>query len=125
MAYREGQWDTAGNPLALKLEEFILELPGAFKDYAWGGCLYKTRAGKLICAMFHDKGKLKVLSKLTKEEQAAVVDHEQTLIASHIGRHGWITYILTDSADLEQAEGYILRSFELVATKKDIALLGG
>jgi predicted DNA-binding protein (MmcQ/YjbR family) len=106
-----------------RLEKIVARLPQAERvDVAeWGDHPTFRVNGKNF--VFSDQAATQLSLKLPKEEAAAVVATDPTVVPTGygLGRHGWIAVTLDDPADDDRwqlVEEWVRTSFTLVAPKK-------
>lgn len=92
-----------------------MALPEVWEDTPWGHVVWKV--GKKIFVI-GDNESLRVTVKATPDEQAALILHPQIEVASHIGRHGWVTVTAEDEDTAGLLDELVERSFNYVAPKR-------
>lgn len=106
--------------LILRLRKHCLQKPGAFEDNPWGHVAWKVGKtppnGKLFVIASDDS--VYVTVKATIDEQSALIQHPQISVASHVGRHGWVTVEVDSEDTYELLTELVDRSYELVAPKR-------
>jgi predicted DNA-binding protein (MmcQ/YjbR family) len=102
-----------------RLRKHCMAKVGAFEDNPWGHVAWKVGKappnGKLFVIASDDS--LYVTVKATIDEQSALIQHPQISVASHVGRHGWVTVEVDSEDTYELLTELIDRSYELVAPK--------
>lgn len=101
--------------LVPRLREFCLAFPEVWEDTPWGHVVWKV--GKKIFAI-GDENSTRVTVKATLDEQSALILHPNIEVASHIGRHGWVTVDVVDQDMLDLLLELVEKSFEYVAPKR-------
>lgn len=101
--------------LVPRLRKVCMALPEVWEDTPWGHVVWKV--GKKIFVIA-DNESLRVTVKATIDEQAALIMHPQIEIASHIGRHGWVTVTVESEDTYELCVELVEKSFNYVAPKR-------
>jgi predicted DNA-binding protein (MmcQ/YjbR family) len=97
-----------------------MAFPEATEDYPWGHTAWKVNA-KLFAIGDENSNQLTV--KATLDEQSVLFLHPQVSVASHIGRHGWVTIAIDSQETLQLALDLVHRSYEHVAPKRLLKLI--
>ncbi|MBL8121636.1 MmcQ/YjbR family DNA-binding protein [Candidatus Saccharibacteria bacterium] len=107
-----------------EVEAYILSMPNSFLDYPFGegvavykvGDSQKASEGKMFALIA--EGKEPVNLSLKCDPQLAVVlrdKYETVMPGYHLSKKHWNTLILTGQLPLEEIQGLIRHSYQLVA----------
>ena len=113
---------TRQDPIA-PLQEFALDLPGAFRDTPWDGDIV-AKVGKKIFVFFGHPDEPKVSVKLPESADHALSIEGARPTSYGLGRHGWVTVpVVGTPPDLLQ--DWIEESYRAIAAKRLVAELDG
>ena len=101
-------------PYAARIRELALSLPQTYEDRPWGFPVFKVAANRMF-AWLTEAEPVEVTIKLTKEEREIAELLPYTRRASHLGRYGWITAVVTDDESLDAALEWLRESYWLRA----------
>ena len=106
-----------------ELEEFALDLPGAWSDLPWEDDLV-TKVGKKIFVFFGTVDDLSIGVKLPDSGDHALSVPGASPMSYGLGKHGWVVVpVGRDEAPPELLEDWIEESYRAVATKRLVAEL--
>lgn len=97
-----------------ELRDSAMAKPGATEDYPWGHIVWKVR-GKLFAITSDPADRLAVCATL--DAQSALIQDPAIVVASHIGRYGWVTIDLADPGTHGMAFELMDGSYNLVVSK--------
>lgn len=102
---------------AAALERKAMAFEGASADHPWGheSPVFKNARGKIFVFSGEDDRGFHITVKLTPEEGAEAMLLPFVEKAPYVGRFGWVTAHITGELEWEIAQGWIDRSFQLVA----------
>ncbi len=103
-----------------EIEQYIMTMPGAWLDYPFGEgvAVYKVGQGdkaKMFALIQEDKLPLRISLKC--DPQLAIVlreKYETVLEGYHLNKKHWNTIICTGQLPMEELQGLILHSYNLV-----------
>lgn len=104
-----------GAALAAKAMAF----EGAYPDNPWGheSPVYKNAKGKIFVFSGRDERGFHITVKLSPDEGAEATLLPFVAKAAYVGRFGWVTVHMASELEWGIAEGWVDRSYELVARK--------
>src|SRR5258708_2666635 len=106
--------DVAPEEVFKQLRDRCLEKEGAVEEYPWEHVGWKV-GGKLF-AIGGENSNVVTL-KSTPEKQQALIQHPAIGVAAYVGRYGWVTVTIEDSATLDIALDLVDESYDLVRKK--------
>jgi len=101
--------------LVPRLRDYCMALPEVWEDNPWDHVVWKVGKKLFVIA---DNASLRVTVKATPDEQAALIMHPQIEVASHIGRHGWVTVVVDSEETYDLLVELVERSYNYVAPKR-------
>jgi predicted DNA-binding protein (MmcQ/YjbR family) len=106
-----------------RLRKICLALPDTKETLIWGHPHFRV-GEKIFCGYGHEDGKASIGFKVTMDDQDALIMRDGFRIAKYVGRYGWVTMDLTQSADWGEVEDLVHESYELIAPKTSLAKIG-
>ncbi len=91
-----------------------MSLPGTTEEYPWEHVVWKV-VGKIYAITSDPAENVTVVSTL--DRQAVLIQDPSIWVASHVGRYGWVTIGLSETAMLEVAKELIRDSYAMVFGK--------
>jgi predicted DNA-binding protein (MmcQ/YjbR family) len=100
----------------IHLEEFCLNLPGAYMAQPWGPDTTVFQVDGRIFAMPSpaNHAVLSVAAKVSREFREAHRGHPATYVPAYVGRFGWLGIRITDEETWDMATAAIEESYALV-----------
>jgi predicted DNA-binding protein (MmcQ/YjbR family) len=113
----------AASEALARLEQFALELPGAFADMPWEDD-HVAKVGKKIFVFFGQEADPRIGVKLPESADHALSVPGAEPMAYGLGRHGWVVVpIGRREAPDDLLQDWIEESYRAVATKRRVAEL--
>ena len=100
------------------VEEYILSMPGAIRDYPFGPDVAVYKSGDKMFALIAE-GKEPLRLSLKCDPQLAVLLREKYVEVQpgyHLNKKHWNTLVLAGELPWEEVQGFIKHSYDLVAT---------
>jgi len=94
--------------LVPRLRDYCMALPEVWEDNPWDHVVWKVGKKLFVIA---DNASLRVTVK-------ALIMHPQIEVASHIGRHGWVTVVVDSEETYDLLVELVERSYNYVAPKR-------
>ena len=100
---------------AERVRALALSFPQAYEDAPWGHPAFKVADNRLFALMSVDERSLRLTVKLTPEEREMAYLFPFVRRASHVGRYGWVTVVVSDDDSLALALEWLRESYWLKA----------
>lgn len=100
-----------------EVEEYVLGMPNAVLEYPFGDSVAVYKVNDKMFALIAE-GSNPLRLSLKCDPQLAVVlreKYESVMPGYHLNKKHWNTFVLTGQLPLEEIQGFIRHSYELVA----------
>jgi predicted DNA-binding protein (MmcQ/YjbR family) len=101
-----------------EVEEYVLSMPNAVLEYPFGEdvAVYKVN-GKMFALIAEKSDPLRISLKCDPQLAEILREkYENVLPGYHLNKKHWNTIVLTGQLPLEEIQGFIRHSYDLVAT---------
>ena len=114
----------AEDPRLARLSEICLGLPEAERELSPPHATFRVRKKTFAYYLDNHRGDEGIVGLACKappgeNESLAAADSERFYIPAYVGPRGWVGFRLdTESVDWDEAEGLVVRSYQLTAPKR-------
>jgi predicted DNA-binding protein (MmcQ/YjbR family) len=101
-----------------EVEEYVLSMPNAVLEYPFGEdvAVYKVN-GKMFALIAEKSDPLRISLKCDPRLAEILREKYETVLPGyHLNKKHWNTIVLTGQLPLEEIQGFIRHSYDLVAT---------
>jgi predicted DNA-binding protein (MmcQ/YjbR family) len=101
-----------------EVEEYVLSMPNAVLEYPFGEdvAVYKVN-GKMFALIAEKSDPLRISLKCDPQLAEILREKYETVLPGyHLNKKHWNTIVLTGQLPLEEIQGFIRHSYDLVAT---------
>ncbi|MBX3117746.1 MAG: MmcQ/YjbR family DNA-binding protein [Fimbriimonadaceae bacterium] len=105
------------NPQAVyqSVRAHCLAKPNAVEEYPWGHVVWKVKK-KIFAIGSENEARFTV--KSTPDRQSQLILHPNIVVASHVGRFGWVSILVDSEEMLELALEIIDEAYDSIVVKK-------
>jgi|SRR4051812_29378636 predicted DNA-binding protein (MmcQ/YjbR family) len=101
-----------------EVEEYVLSMPNAVLEYPFGEdvAVYKVK-GKMFALIAEKTDPLRISLKCDPQLAEVLREKYETVLPGyHLNKKHWNTIVLTGQLPIEEIQGFIRHSYDLVAT---------
>lgn len=100
-----------------EIEEYVLSMPNAVLDYPFGEDVAVYKVGGKMFALIAEKSDPVRISLKCDPQLAEILreKYETVLPGYHLNKKHWNTIVLTGQLPIEEVQGFIRHSYDLVA----------